>query len=221
LHLLQFQVSAGGERCAYVQFWERLRCSGTRVLDLQWTHMQVQIGQKPESNFAQPLGLLSDCHRRIEMFLGVLNRVAAEGKGRNLNAEQRSAFENALKYFRDAAPKHTDDEEQSLFPRLRSSQHSLAMTTLDSLAALEADHTAAARDHGLVDSLGRKWVDCESLSDEEYGSLGEALRRLSSMYAHHIVVEDSELFPLAARVLQPEELASIGEEMAARRTPGR
>ena len=194
---------------------------GRLVLDLQWTHMPIQIGQKPESDFAQPLGLLSDCHRRIEMFLGVLNRVAADGKGRRLNPEQQAAFENALRYFRDAAPKHTADEEQSLFPRLRSSQYSLAVTTLDSLTALEADHAAAARDHDLVDSLGRKWIDSGLLSDGEYGALGEALHRLSAMYAHHIVVEDSELFPLAARVLRPEELASIGEEMAARRTPGR
>ena len=183
--------------------------------------MPVQIGQKPESDFAQPLGLLSDCHRRIEMFLGVLNRVIAEGKGRCLSPEQRAAFENALRYFRDAAPKHTADEEESLFPRLRSAQHSLKVTTLDSLAALEADHTAAARDHDLVDSLGRKWTESRSLSDDEFGALDEALRRLSAMYAHHIVVEDSELFPLAAQVLRPEELATIGEDMAARRTARR
>ena len=183
--------------------------------------MPVQIGQKPESDFAQPLGLLSDCHRRIEMFLGVLNRVATEGKGRRLSAEQQAAFENALRYFRDAAPKHTADEEQSLFPRLRSSKNALAATALDSLTALEADHTAAARDHELVDSLGRKWIGTGCLSDEEYEALGDALRRLSAMYAHHIVVEDSQLFPLAARVLRPEELVTIGEEMAARRTPVR
>jgi hypothetical protein len=36
-----------------------------------------------------------------------------------LNEEQRGAFEAALRYFREAAPKHTADEEESLFPRLR------------------------------------------------------------------------------------------------------
>jgi hypothetical protein len=32
--------------------------------------MPVQIGAKTH-NFSDPTGLLSDCHRRIEMFLGV------------------------------------------------------------------------------------------------------------------------------------------------------
>lgn len=37
--------------------------------------MPVQIGAKAHS-FSDPTGLLSDCHRRIEMFLGSLQRVA-------------------------------------------------------------------------------------------------------------------------------------------------
>jgi hypothetical protein len=38
--------------------------------------MPVQIGAKTQ-NFTDPTGLLSDCHRRIEMFLGTLETVAA------------------------------------------------------------------------------------------------------------------------------------------------
>jgi hypothetical protein len=37
--------------------------------------MPVQIGAKGHS-FSDPTGLLSDCQRRIEMFLGSLQRVA-------------------------------------------------------------------------------------------------------------------------------------------------
>src|ERR1700690_3148867 len=111
--------------------------------------MPIQIGQKRESDFDSPLGLLSDCHRRIESFLGVLNRVAAEYQGRQLSADGRTALEKALKYFRESAPKHTSDEEDSLFPRLRASAHPLAKSSLDALDALEADHVAAAADHDL------------------------------------------------------------------------
>jgi hypothetical protein len=39
------------------------------------TIMPVQIGTTTHS-FSDPTGLLSDCHRRIEMFLGVLQTVA-------------------------------------------------------------------------------------------------------------------------------------------------
>jgi hypothetical protein len=33
--------------------------------------MAIQIGQRPDHDFHEPLGLLSDCHRRIEHFLRV------------------------------------------------------------------------------------------------------------------------------------------------------
>ena len=179
--------------------------------------MPVQIGQKRESDFSDPLGLLSDCHRRIERFLAVLNRVASECAGGGLSPEEQAAFENALRYFQEAAPRHTADEEESLFPRLRSSRDPAARTALASLAALEADHTVAAQDHAVVDRLGHNWIDNGPLSEQEHSTVSAALSRLSNLYARHIVVEDADLFPLAARVLQPDELASIGEEMAARR----
>ncbi len=38
--------------------------------------MPVQIGARSHS-FSDPTGLLSDCHRRIEMFLGTLERIAS------------------------------------------------------------------------------------------------------------------------------------------------
>jgi hypothetical protein len=43
--------------------------------------MPVVIGGRPDSSFSDPLGLLTDCHRRIERFLGALRRVAARAGG--------------------------------------------------------------------------------------------------------------------------------------------
>jgi hemerythrin superfamily protein len=79
--------------------------------------MPVQIGAETH-DFSEPTGLLSDCHRRIEMFLGSLQRVS-EFVDRPLTSQARAALESALPYFQEAAPKHTADEEESLFPRLR------------------------------------------------------------------------------------------------------
>jgi hemerythrin-like domain-containing protein len=173
--------------------------------------MPVQIGQKRESDFSDPLGLLSDCHRRIERFLAVLVKVSEHAQGRELNAEERAAFENALEYFRNSAPKHTADEEDSLFPRLR------AQTSLGYLTELESDHQAADRDHQLVDALGRRWLSEGALSAEQARELTHALARLSAMYSRHIALEDQELFPLAARLLPADQLADVGREMADRR----
>jgi hemerythrin-like domain-containing protein len=176
--------------------------------------MPIQIGQK-QSDFTDPLGLLSDCHRRIEHFLGVLKRLCDKAKGGSLDAEEGKLLEKALAYFRNAAPKHTADEEHSLFPRLRASAESEA--PLARLAELEFEHALAARDHEIVDSLGTRWLSEGRLTPEDGVQLTEALKRLSEIYSRHIAVEDRELFPLALQLLRPEELAAVGREMAERR----
>src|SRR5215469_4725885 len=100
--------------------------------------MPVQIGSQAHS-FRDPTGLLSDCHRRIEMFMQVL-----EGVAKTIDSppgEQiRQSLDKALSYFREAAPKHTADEEQSLFPRLRALESPQLATAFQKLEELEVDH---------------------------------------------------------------------------------
>lgn len=180
--------------------------------------MAVQIGQKPEHGFTEPLGLLTDCHRRIERFLNVLARVADEVRGAEMNAEQKQAFIAALQYFRDAAPKHTADEERSLFPRLRAARGAEVEAALAEVDRLEADHVRADRLHHEVDELGCAWIRNGRLPAQSAERLCTLTRKLQDIYAAHIELEDTRVFPLAARVLLAEdEQQAIGREMAARR----
>src|SRR5215472_18065664 len=100
--------------------------------------MPVQIGSKSHS-FSEPTGLLSDCHRRIEMFLTTLESVASL-VDKPLDKQAQTALESALRYFREAAPKHTADEEESLFPRLRQVHRPEVESALAALNALEDEH---------------------------------------------------------------------------------
>jgi hemerythrin-like domain-containing protein len=177
--------------------------------------MPIQIGQKPESGFDNPLGLLSDCHRRIEQFLDVLVQVCETAGSKRLGPAEIGALEKALEYFLNAAPKHTADEEASLFPRLRIAPG--GQGALDSMAALESDHETAGRDHENVDALGRTLLETGELDPMGLREMKRTLQRLSQMYARHIAVEDGELFPMAARVLPADALAQVGREMAERR----
>ena len=181
---------------------------------VEWKQMPVQIGQK-ESDFSNPLGLLSDCHRRIERFLGVLIRSCEQVSNAAPTEAERESVERALAYFRKSAPKHTADEEESLFPRLRASEAGEA--ALARLAELEEDHEAAARDHELVDRALSEWLAAGALAPDRMQEVREALHRLSELYRRHIAVEDGELFPLAGKVLGPDQLAEVGREMAQRR----
>ena len=177
--------------------------------------MPVQIGATAH-NFSNPTGLLSDCHRRIETFLGSLEAVA-KAVDCPVNDEAREALVSALRYFREAAPKHTADEEQSLFPRLRQLHHPDIQPVLGKLEELEKDHRWAAPLHAEVERLGQLYLSKGRLSQSEAERFCRAVGRLGAMYRKHIDVEDHLIFPTAARVLSLADQAAIAEEMAARR----
>jgi len=176
--------------------------------------MPVVIGAKPESSFADPVGLLQDCHRRIERFLSVLSQVSGRA---SLSAEERQSLEAALRYFREAAPRHTADEEESLFPRLRAGQTSESKAALAKIDALENDHAQAGRLHAEVEKLGQKRLAGGSLAAEESRRFSDLVADLVQLYTGHIAVEENEVFPLAASMLDQSQRASVGAEMAARR----
>jgi hemerythrin-like domain-containing protein len=182
--------------------------------------MAVNIGGPPEHNFDQPLGLLSDCHRRIERFLGILTRIAEEARGGMLGEDQRRALAIAMRYFREAAPRHTADEEESLFPRMRACGDSEVGAALERLAALEADHRHAGELHAESNAIFSQWQDAGGLPDEKAARLREALSELTQIYTGHIRVEDQFVFPLAGRTLDRETQLAIGREMAKRRGIG-
>lgn len=177
--------------------------------------MPVQIGQKNAADFTDPLGMLSDCHRRIERFLAALLTLAREAKGRELDENQRSSLRSALEYFRTSGPRHTADEEESLFPRMRAC--STAAAALRSVEALEADHAVADRAHREIDALGARWLDDGRLSLADASRMAELLESLGTLYARHIAIEDHEVFPAAAGALAATDINAIGVEMAARR----
>lgn len=179
--------------------------------------MPLQIGQRVDHGFDEPLGLLSDCHRRIEHFLQVLVTVATESAGGSLTSGQRSGLEGALRYFAVAAPKHTADEELSLFPRLRDSADPALQAALASLERLEHDHDEADAHHTAVDGLVGRWLKDDGLGSAHLEELRHHLARLAALYRRHIAVEDQEIFPAAARVLDHAQIQTIGDEMAARR----
>ncbi len=182
--------------------------------------MPVVIGSKRESDFTDPIGMLSDCHRRIERFLVVLVTIATEQQGGPLGDEQKSALEAALNYFRNAAPKHTADEEESLFPRLRRIESPEMQSTLNRIDALEHDHQLADKGHQEVERLGREWLSRGRLSVEDAGQMATLLTELSALYEAHIALEDREIFPCANRALSPEDRTAVGAEMAGRRGVG-
>lgn len=176
--------------------------------------MAIQIGAKPDSGFDDPLGMLKDCHRRIEHFLNTLCTVVERAPARALTAEETNAVEAALNYFRVGGQRHNADEEESLFPRLRAE---ITLASFEEIAGLESDHRSAADLHDQVQNLYQKWIRNNALSPEEEQHLLVATKRLKNLYEEHIQIEEKIVFPHAAEVLDPQALAAIGQEFRARR----
>jgi len=181
--------------------------------------MPINLGTKPQHGFDQPLGLLSDCHRRIENFLGMMIRVLERSQHGNkpLEPQEREALEAAIQYFDVAGPRHTQDEEESLFPRLRASNDPNAHAALARMQSLEEDHRHADTMHAEVKQLCRRWLETGPLPVADSHRLGQLLGELQHIYTRHLSLEDNELFPLAARVLNHQQLEEVGQEMARRR----
>jgi hemerythrin-like domain-containing protein len=179
--------------------------------------MPIQIGAKPESDFTDPVGMLQDCHPRIERFLGVLRALGEQATGPPLTADHRKALETSLRYFREGAPRHVQDEETSLFPRLRNQRNAKIATALVLVERLEKDHSTVEAWHQEIDVLRSRWLEEGVLDSSSVSRFRQLARQLSELYAQHIQAEDSELFPVAASILPDSELSAIGQEMAKRR----
>lgn len=176
--------------------------------------MAVQIGAKPDSGFDNPIGMLTDCHRRIEQFLNILCVVAERAAGRALTGEESAAVQASLQYFRVGGQRHNADEEESLFPRLRASG---AQKELSEIESLESDHQDADRLHTDIATLYEKWISTGPLGLKDEDDLLAGTQHLKRLYTEHIRLEEQVVFPRAAKLLNKESIATIGEEFRARR----
>ena len=171
----------------------------------------IQIGA-PSATIDSPIEHLMACHRRIEQRLDTLVEAAS-----HIGSDRTAAFTaiaHSLHFLDLSGALHTEDEEASLFPRLRRKLSPAEVAFLD---ALEAQHTEA---ESIFAELKRLALQLESEDEcspcliEQYRGCAEELR---SLYRAHIRSEDEHLTPLAKRCLDETEIAGISREMRDRR----
>jgi len=180
--------------------------------------MAVQIGGRADSGFDDPIGMLKDCHRRIERFLDVQCRVAERADGRALNAEEREAVEAALRYFHESGPRHNSDEEESLFSRLRGMQAGgIPAQVAPEIERLEGEHHQSEALHKEAAELFTRWSAEGELHAVDRNRLRAVLSKLQNIYAEHIRLEEDVVFPCAARLFDQQAVAAMGAEFRARR----
>jgi hemerythrin-like domain-containing protein len=177
----------------------------------------IRIGAPAEAGWEDPIGMLTDCHRRVEHFLGILVRLARR-TGAALTEEESRALEAALHYFHTSGRTHNADEEESLFPRLTARLEE-GSATAGRMRQLTGEHRRA---EGLHATLERLLLErrARELTGAEQAELEQAAGELESLYHAHIRAEEEEVFPAARRLLEAEAVAAVGAELKTRRGLG-
>ena len=185
----------------------------------------LQIGRPSQAraahapDFTDPLGLLVHCHVKIELQLESLERAVrmlANDDG-EATPFAMAIIAAARAHFSGPAVRHTADEEASLFPRLRRFASDSENGLLAALKELESQHrdldVVHARFDELIDIAWREPRPGQLEVDELELTVGEML----GIYRPHIQMENEIIYPEAARILAPDELLAVGNEMRARR----
>jgi len=151
---------------------------------------------------SKPIEILMDEHRVIEKVLAAMRDFAAALRaGGSVNRESLVGLVPFMRDFADA--RHHGKEEHRLFPVLNDKG---LPARNGPVQAMCSEHETGRRLVGdLENAVGRHLGGHPGAAD----GLAAAMVAIADFYARHIWKEDNVLFPLADRVLGPEEVADL------------
>ncbi|MGZ9080052.1 MAG: hemerythrin domain-containing protein [Burkholderiales bacterium] len=173
--------------------------------------MRQLIGANaPAADFEHPLEMLAACHERIEDRIETLERLVAHLPEHGCDEQAQQAARNVMRYFDTAGEHHHQDEERDLFPALARLAEDSDATAL--VARLLNEH---AKMRALWQRLRS---ELEPIAQGTRATLdADLVKEFGLSYRGHIALEESQLLPLAARLLADPEKNALGASMARRR----
>ncbi|HEX5364652.1 MAG TPA: hemerythrin domain-containing protein [Gallionella sp.] len=160
--------------------------------------------------FDHPLEMLHACHGKILRQCDTLQKLAAHLAQHGCDTQARQAAQGILRYFDTAGQFHHQDEEENLFPSLRAGDSAPQLDAL--LQRLLGEHVVMLAAWAELRDMLRQLAEGANVP------LSDALlARFIRSYREHIALEEAELLPLAARLLNAAQTRQIGMSMAARR----
>ncbi len=161
-----------------------------------------------------PLERFSAFHASVGLQCATLRRLIPHLAAHGANEEARTAATNVMRYFDTSAKQHHADEEEVLFPALiESMAGSDAVCLREMIDRLTLDHRA------LEAAWWRLRAVLERVAAGESVPLAsDDVEALVGLYERHIERKESELLPMAARLLSDDDLARV--DRAIRERPG-
>ncbi len=169
------------------------------------------IGETQAAGFDQPLYLLAACHRRVESFCALLEKLEQHIRCMGVDEEAMVAIKRIYHYFDGPAVQHHADEEQDLLPLLlrRSRDPSQSALIGEWIRRIKREHEEQA----VV------WMDLRAELQELLNRKSDrlfAVSRFVTMERAHVRFEDDNVFPLG-RMLLPTDRNALSQAMARRR----
>lgn len=176
-------------------------------------HLSLPGHHAPAVGFEVPLEMLAACHGRVQNQCETLSRLVVHLSQHGADRQAQQAAVAVMRYFDTSAKHHHADEEVDLFPALLESMAGSDAVCLRALtASLIADHRE------LELRWGRLREQLEQVASGQGARLeGDAVAEFVGLYERHIAREESDLLPMAQRLLSDEELDRIGLAMRVRR----
>jgi hemerythrin-like domain-containing protein len=162
----------------------------------------------------EPFEQLERCHRRLEENLEALAWSAREAKGAAADVD---ALRDVAGYFARAMRRHEEDEEGSLFPRLKGNLALADKPEIEALLVeLAAEHHAHLALHAQLDALITT-LDATPDDATAIAALAALSDALTKAYRSHVDAEERTLFPAARAALDAAAIEAMGREMQERR----
>lgn len=171
--------------------------------------MSSQIGGAAAPSFDDPLEMLRACHGRIQSQCGTLNKLLAHLPQHGCDTQAQQAARAILRYFDTAGRHHHNDEEKDLFPLLLATSSAEAQALIARLL----------NEHQVMDAAWQQLrANLTCVAKGTSASLDTAVtEHFIGVYDRHIALENSQLLPLAEKLLTAPQLESLGKSLAARR----
>lgn len=170
-----------------------------------------------------PVDMLSACHGRVRKQCATLKALMPHLHTKGADDEAAAAAHRVMRYFDEAAVHHHADEEEDLFPRLMKALQTSTLGPAEKngiqvlLSRLRQEHA----------NMGAAWqtvrtclLKVRSHQLPDLVAMQPLIERFTQAYEAHTALEDEQLLPLAARVLEASALKSLGQQMKLRRQSG-
>ena len=171
--------------------------------------MSDLVGGAFVPSFDNPLEMLLACHGKIQSQCATLHKLLQHLSSHGCDTQAQQAAQAILRYFDTAGQNHHDDEEQDLFPYLLATPNT---EVHELIAHLLEEHKV----------LNVAWQQLRPLLlDIAEGRTAEldikSVGHFIQVHNCHISLENTQLLPQAASLLDHMQLEALGRSMAARR----